>query len=178
VQSGGGPISEADMAAALEAVGGRSYAAEIAQWVHSTDELPLADLLRAHGVAALEDPSQPAQALGLRVAEANGSVQVKVVLRGGAAEKAGFSAHDEWIGIEVPAAGKKGQQRPAQAWRIAKLEDLALYLGDTSRFTALVARDRKLLRLPLVRPEGSTTWRLFLHDAARVTAWLAPSARR
>lgn len=178
VQSGGGPISEANMAAALEAVGGRSYAAEIAQWVHSTDELPLADLLRAHGVAALEDPSQPAQALGLRVAEANGSVQVKVVLRGGAAEKAGFSANDEWIGIEVPAAGKKGQQRPAQAWRIAKLDDLALYLGDTSRFTALVARDRKLLRLPLVRPEGSTTWRLFLHDAAKVTAWLAPSARR
>ncbi|RST46680.1 M61 family metallopeptidase [Variovorax sp. DXTD-1] len=177
MQSGGGPISEADMAAALEAVGGRSYAAEIAQWVHSTDELPLSDLLRAHGVAALEDPSQPAQALGLRVAEANGSVQVKVVLRGGAAEKAGFSANDEWIGIELPAAGKKGQQRPAQAWRITKLDDLALYLGDATRFTALVARDRKLLRLPLVRPEGATTWRLFLHDAAKVAAWLAPVRR-
>jgi predicted metalloprotease with PDZ domain len=178
VQSGGGPISEADMAAALEAVGGRSYSAEIAQWVHSTDELPLSDLLRAHGVAALDDPSQPAQALGLRVAEANGSVQVKVVLRGGAAEKAGFSANDEWIGIEMPAAGKKGQQRPAQAWRITRLDDLALYLGDATRFTALVARDRKLLRLPLVRPEGATTWRLFLHDAAKVAAWLAPDVRR
>ncbi|MEJ1170293.1 M61 family metallopeptidase [Variovorax sp. CCNWLW235] len=178
VQSGGGPISEADLAAALEAVGGRSYAAEIAQWVHSTDELPLSDLLRAHGVAALDDPSQPAQALGLRVAEANGSVQVKVVLRGGAAEKAGFSANDEWIGIEMPAVGKKAQQRPAQAWRITKLDDLALYLGDATRFTALVARDRKLLRLPLVRPEGATTWRLFLHDAAKVAAWLAPDPRR
>jgi predicted metalloprotease with PDZ domain len=177
VQSGGGPISEADFAAALEAVGGRSYAAELAQWVHSTDELPLSDLLRAHGVAALDDPSQPAQALGLRVAEANGSVQVKVVLRGGAAEKAGFSANDEWIGIELPAVGKKGQQRPEQAWRITKLEDLALYLGDATRFTALVARDRKLLRLPLVRPEGATTWRLFLHDAAKVAAWLAPARR-
>jgi hypothetical protein len=159
-------------------VGGRSYADELAQWVHSTDELPLAELLRAHGVAALEDPSQPAQALGLRVAEANGSVQVKVVLRGGAAEKAGFSAHDEWIGVELPAVGKKGQQRPAQAWRIAKLDDLALYLGDAARCTALVARDRKLLRLPLVRPEGATTWRLFLHDAAKVAGWLMPGARR
>jgi predicted metalloprotease with PDZ domain len=178
VQSRGGPISEADVAAALEAVGGRSFAPEIAQWVHATDELPLADLLRTHGVAALEDPSQQAQVLGLRVTEANGSVHVKVVLRGGAAEKAGFSANDEWIGIELPAVGKKGQQRPAQAWRIAKLDDLALYLGDATRFTALVARDRKLLRLPLVRPEGSTTWRLFLHDAAKVTAWLAPGARR
>jgi len=100
-----------------------------------------------------------------------------VVLRGGAAEKAGFSANDEWIGIELPAVGKKGQ-RPAQAWRITKLDDLALYLGDATRFTALVARDRKLLRLPLVRPEGATTWRLFLHDAAKVAAWLAPDARR
>jgi predicted metalloprotease with PDZ domain len=171
----GGPISEADIAAALEAVGGRSYAAELAQWVHATDELPLAQLLRAHGVAALDDPSQPAQALGLRVAESNGSVQIKVVLRGGAAEKAGFSANDEWIGIELPAAGRKGQ---AHAWRITKLDDLALYLGDATRCTAIVARDRKLLRLPLALPAGATTWRLFAHDAAKVADWLTAGARR
>jgi predicted metalloprotease with PDZ domain len=171
--SSGGPISEADIAAALEAVSGRSYTAELARWVHSTEELPLAQLLRAHGVATLEDPSQQAQALGLRVAEANGSVQVKVVLRGGAAEKAGFSANDEWIGIELPAAGKKGQQQAAQAWRIAKLDDLALYLGDATKCTAIVARDRKLIRLPLVLPVGVTTWRLFSHDATKVAGWLA-----
>ena len=171
--SEGGPISEQDIAAALEAVGGRSYKAELARWVHSTEELPLALLLRSHGVATLEDPSQPAQALGLRVTEANGGVQVKVVLRGGAAEKAGFSANDEWIGIELPASGRKSQQRPAQAWRIAKLDDLALYLGDATKCTAIVARDRKLIRLPLVLPTGATTWRLFSHDAAKVTGWLA-----
>jgi predicted metalloprotease with PDZ domain len=172
-KSEGGPISEDDIAAALEAVGGRSYALELARWVHSTEELPLSQLLRVHGVATLEDPSQPAQALGLRVAEANGGVQVKVVLRGGAAEKAGFSANDEWIGVELPAAGKKGQQRPAQAWRIAKLDDLALYLGETTKCTAIVARDRKLIRLPLVLPTGATTWRLFSHDAGKLTNWLA-----
>ena len=169
----GGPISEADIAAALEAVGGRSYAPELARWVHSTEELPLSQLLRAHGVATLEDPSQQAQVLGLRVAETGGSVQVKVVLRGGAAEKAGFAAHDEWIGIELPASGKKGAQRPAQAWRIAKLDELALYLGDANKCTALVARDRRLIRLPLVLPAGVVTWRLFLHDATKVAGWLA-----
>ena len=172
-KSNGGPISEDDIAAALEAVGGRSYALELARWVHSTEELPLSQLLRVHGIATLEDPSQPAQALGLRVAEANGGVQVKVVLRGGAAEKAGFCANDEWIGVELPAAGRKGQQRPAQAWRIAKLDDLALYLGDAAKCTAIVARDRKLIRLPLVLPTGATTWRLFSHDAGKVTNWLA-----
>ncbi|MDM0105194.1 peptidase M61 [Variovorax sp. J22R24] len=168
-KSEGGPIDEADFAAALEAVSGRSFAKEIATWVHSTDELPLSDLLRAHGVAALDDPAQRAQELGLRVAEAGGSVQVKVVLRGGAAEQAGFSANDEWIGIELPAA--KG--RPAQGWRLARLDDLALYLGPLKKATALVARDRRLLRLPLTLPTGVTTWRLFAQDPAKLAKWLS-----
>ncbi|MDM0012334.1 peptidase M61 [Variovorax sp. J22P168] len=169
-QTGGGPITEADFAAALEAVGGRSYARELASWVHSTEELPLSGLLRAHGVAALDDPAQRAQELGLRVTETGGSVQVKVVLRGGAAEQAGFAANDEWIGIELPAA--KG--RTAQGWRLTRLDDLALYLGPLRRATALVARDRRLLRLPLVLPAGVTTWRLFAQDAAKMAAWLQP----
>ena len=169
-QTDGGPIAESDVAAALETVGGRSYAAELARWVHTTDELPLADLLRAHGVAALDDPAQRAQELGLRVTETGGSIQVKVVLRGGAAEKAGFSANDEWIGIELPAA--KG--RPAQGWRLTRLDDLALYLGPLRKATALVARDRRLLRLPLTLPAGVTTWRLFAQDPARMAAWLHP----
>jgi len=169
-QTDGGPIAESDVAAALETVGGRSYAAELARWVHTTDELPLADLLRAHGVAALDDPAQRAQELGLRVTETGGSIQVKVVLRGGAAEQAGFSANDEWIGIELPAA--KG--RPAQGWRLTRLDDLALYLGPLRKATALVARDRRLLRLPLTLPAGVTTWRLFAQDPARMAAWLHP----
>jgi predicted metalloprotease with PDZ domain len=168
--SGGGPIAEADFAAALEAIGGRSFADEIASWVHSTAELPLAGLLRAHGVAALDDPAQRAQELGMRVAETGGGVQVKVVLRGGAAEQAGFSANDEWIGIELPAA--KG--RPAQGWRLAKLDDLALYLGPVRKATALVARDRRLLRLPLTLPTGVTTWRLFAQDPVKLAFWLKP----
>ncbi len=170
-RSEGGPIAETDLAQALQAVGGRSYAKEIASWVHSTDELPLSDLLRAHGVATLDDPAQRAQELGLRVAEANGSVQVKVVLRGGAAEHAGLAANDEWIGIELPPA-RRGQ--PAQAWRIAKLDDLALYLGPHRKMTAIIARDRRLLRLPLTLPEGLTTWRLFAKDPALLARWLAP----
>ena len=169
-KSSGGPISEADIADALEAVGGRSFANELARWVHATGELPLSDLLRAHGVAALDDPAQRAQELGLRVAETGGSVQVKVVLRGGAAEQAGFSANDEWLGIELPAS--KG--RPAQGWRLARLDDLALYLGPLRKATALVARDRRLLRLPITLPNSVTTWRLFAQDPAKMSAWLQP----
>ena len=49
-ESDGGPIDEGDIAAALEAVGGRSYAGELAAWVHGTGELPLAELLPRFGV--------------------------------------------------------------------------------------------------------------------------------
>ena len=41
----GGPINEAQIAAALQQVGGRSFAGELAAWVHGTDDLPLQPLL-------------------------------------------------------------------------------------------------------------------------------------
>ncbi|MBU1358392.1 MAG: peptidase M61 [Gammaproteobacteria bacterium] len=167
-QSGGGPIDERAIAEALAAVGGRSFDKEIAAWVHSTAELPLSELLRAHGVAALDDPAQRAQQLGLRVTEADGSIRIKMVLRDSVAERAGLAANDEWVGIELPAA--KG--RAAEAWRLSRLDDLALYLGAQKKFVALVARDRRLLRLPLALPASASTWRLFAHDPARISRWL------
>ncbi|MFT4268307.1 MAG: peptidase M61 [Xenophilus sp.] len=167
-RSEGGPVDEAGIAAALAAVGGRSFTPELRRWVHGTGELPLAELLAAHGVAVHADPAQRAQALGLRVEEKNGSVLVKVVLRGGAAEQAGFAANDEWLGIGLP--GGPGQDR--EAWRIARLDDLPLYLGEAEKCTALVARDRRLLRLPLAIPPAQTTLRLAPKDAALLRGWL------
>jgi predicted metalloprotease with PDZ domain len=88
------------------------------------------------------------------------------VLRGGAAEMAGLAANDEWLGVEVAGNG----------WRLAKLDDLPLYAGDHRKITALVARDRRLLRLELNLPAAVTTWRLVLRDAARAQPWLAAHA--
>ena len=163
----GGPMSEADLLDVLQLLAGRSLAPELAQWVHSTDTLPLQPLLERHGVAVHADPSHMAQRLGLRVAE-TGNIVVKTVLRGGAAEKAGFCAGDEWLGVELP-----GER---EGWRLQKLDDLALYAGSQLRMTALVSRDKRLLRLPLVLPEGVTTWRLAARDAAALTAWLGAKA--
>ena len=163
----GGPMSEADLLDVLQLLAGRSLSPELAQWVHSTDTLPLQPLLERHGVAIHADPSHMAQRLGLRVAE-TGNIVVKTVLRGGAAEKAGFCAGDEWLGVELP-----GER---EGWRLQKLDDLALYAGSQLRMTALVSRDKRLLRLPLVLPEGVTTWRLAARDAAALTAWLGAKA--
>ncbi len=172
----GGPMAETDLAQVLSELGGRSFHGELATWVHGTGELPLRNVLTAQGVAVHEDPAQLAQRLGLRVAEANGSVQVKVVLRGGAAETAGMAAGDEWLGLELPSP--KPAKTPASGWRLTKLDDLLLYAGGHTELTALVARDRRLLRLPLTLPSAThvTTWRLAVQDNARLNAWLDPSA--
>ncbi len=172
----GGPMQESDLSAALLAVSGRSFDAELAAWVHGKAELPLQPLLEQHGVSVLEDPAQLAQRLGLRVSE-SGGITVKAVLRGGAAERAGFAAGDEWLGIELmPPAGAKTKAAPNAGWRLNRLEDLLLYAGQASPLQALVARDKRLLRLRLSLPPQVTTWRLSVQDTSRVNNWLQPTA--
>ena len=166
----GGPMSEADVLAVLEQVAGRSYAEELAQWVHGTQELPLAELLAAHGVRLQAEPPQPAQRLGLRVQE-NHSIQIKAVLRGGLGERAGFMAGDEWLGIELESGA---------GWRLTRLEDIAFYAGEARQLTALVARDQQLLRLPLGLVEAQDALAanvgLAVDDAALAKSWLRDQA--
>ncbi len=156
-------MTEADRAATLKALSGRACTRELAAWVHGTRELPLEPLLTARGIQVHHDPAPLQQRLGLRTADSGGSVQVKTVLRGGAAEQAGLAAGDEWLGVEV--AG--------QGWRLARLDDLPLYAGNLRKVTALVARDRRLLRLELAMPPASTVWRLALRDEELARPWLA-----
>jgi len=158
-------MTEADFAAVLKELGGRAFTREIAAWVHGTRELPLEELLQPHGIVVLEEPAQLQQRLGLRATETSG-IQIKTVLRGGAAEQAGFAASDEWVGVEIAGTG----------WRLSKLDDLTLYAGSHRKVTALVARDKRLLRLELNLPAAVTTWRLVLHDAPRAQPWLAANA--
>jgi len=153
-----GPMREQDVLDELQAVTGRSWKKELQAWVHSTAELPLARLLEAQGIRIHAEPGNFAQHLGLRHQDANGSVQVKAVLRGSAAEKAGLAAGDEWLGLEVGARGRLGKTVPS--WRVNKLADVPELLGKERKALALVSRDKQLLRLPLVVPQQSTVWRL------------------
>ena len=164
----GGPMSEADLLAELEAQTGRHWTKELKAWVHGTQELPLKTLLSSHGVVVHEDPPQMAQRLGLRVAEAQGVVQIKAVLRGGAAEKAGMAAGDEWWAV----ASAKAK---SQTWRLKKLEDLTLLLGNEKKAIATITRDQKVFALTLTMPSDVHTWRLSQTSTshnARTSAWL------
>ena len=149
-----GPMREQDLLEELQAHTGRSWQAEIQAWVHSTTDLPLRELLTAQGVVLDAETSTMAQRLGLRVSEAGGSVQIKGVLRGSAAETAGLAAGDEWLGLEVGAKGQGG------SWRLHKLDDLPALLGREQKLMALVSRDKRLLRLLLKVPAQASGWKL------------------
>jgi predicted metalloprotease with PDZ domain len=152
-----GPMSERDFAAVLEELSGRSFSKELKAWVHGVGELPVRDLLTNHGVIVTDEPAQLQQRLGLRVAETSG-ISVKVVLSGSVAEKAGFAAGDEWLGISVGSGSK------AQSWRIHKLDDLVSYIAEhptkNQKVIAIVARDKRLVHLSLNWPAQSAerTW--------------------
>ena len=162
----GGPMTERDLLAVLTHLSGRSFAPELAHWVHGTKDLPIETLLKSHGIRVHQEPDQVAQQLGLRVKESNG-LFIQNVLRGGAAEMAGFASGDEWIAVQSTGGNAD------EGWRLQTLDDFTLYAGNAKTVTALVSRDKRLLPLTLNLPNPSQAVRLAVHDGALVDAWLS-----
>jgi predicted metalloprotease with PDZ domain len=167
-RSEGGPITEADVAEVLKKVGRRSFADELAQWVHGTDDLPLRALLERLGIDWSEDATTLAQRLGVRVSEsALTGVKVSHVLRGGAAEQAGLSSGDELIAV--------------RGWRLRRLEDAMRLLHPGQPAALLAARDQRLVELTLTLPTETAPGAVVLKPAVKPTkaaqalqeAWLA-----
>ncbi len=138
-RSGGGPIGEADIVQAVEQVAGRSMAAELQAWVHGTDDLPLQSLLLQFGVGWTAQAATLAQRLGLRVSEsALTGARVSHVLRGGAAERAGFAAGDELMALD--------------GWRLRRLDDAQRLLAAGQRGSWWVSRDQRVVELTMAWP--------------------------
>ena len=142
-RSVGGPIDEADIVAELRRAAGDAAADALADqfhaWVHGTDELPLAELLRAFGVQWQAQPATLAQQLAIRVSEsALTGIRVSHVLRGGAGERAGLSPGDEVLALD--------------AWRLRRLDDAQRLLAVGRTASLLVSRDQRLLTLSLEVP--------------------------
>ncbi|SHE87535.1 Predicted metalloprotease, contains C-terminal PDZ domain [Lampropedia hyalina DSM 16112] len=172
--SAAGPMDQQDVLDALERVGGRSFQPEIDTWVHSTQPLPLQPLLTQHGVELGGKEPSWAQRLGLLVTEQPGAgISIRRILRGGLAEAAGLAVHDEWLGIEV--AG--------QGWRIRKLDELGLYLSaQAAEFAALVARDGRMLRIPVLLGQSTETAQsgeaqCLIREQDALNAWLGRVAQ-
>ncbi len=137
--SHGGPITRADIALALRAVGRRSFDKELAAWVDGVDELPLQALLKPFGVDWQVQAATLAQRLGVRVNEsALTGIKVTHVLRGGAAQAAGLAAGDEVLALA--------------SWRLRRLDDAMRVLEPGETAPLMVARDQRILLLELTLP--------------------------
>jgi len=164
-RSNGGPISEADIAAALAHVGGRSYAKELKAWVHGTDDLPWRALLAKFGVAWSQQAPSVAQRLGVRASEsALTGIKLSNVLRGGAAEAAGLSAGDEVVAVD--------------GWRVRRLDDLTRLIDAKRPSQLLVTRDQRMLTLALTLPAAPDSGAVSLTAAPADKTPQAASALR
>ncbi|MCK6424243.1 MAG: peptidase M61 [Burkholderiaceae bacterium] len=162
----GGPIDEAHIAAALREVGRRDFAAELAAWVHGTEELPLQGLLEAMGLRWSRKPPTLAQRLGARSKDGPGGPVLEAVMNGGVAEAAGLAAGDELLALD--------------GWRLAKIDDLLLYgafdPAGSRALPLLVSRDRRVLTLALPPGPGAAEGAVAL--AAQPKAGAAERRRR
>jgi predicted metalloprotease with PDZ domain len=143
-RSSGGAITEADILSAIQQVAGRSLAAEFQAWVHGTDDLPLAALLKTVGIDFKPQAATMAQRLGLRVSESalTGS-RVTHVLRGGVGEQAGLSAGDELLALD--------------GWRLRRLDDALRLVQPGKSKLMLVSRDQRVLELKLSLPKAAAS---------------------
>ena len=154
-RSGGGPIGEDDIRAALKEVGGRALDEELRAFVHGTGELPLPSLLERFGVEWQAQPPTLAQRLGVRVSESPlTGIKVTHVLRGGPGEQAGLATGDELIAVDD--------------WRVRRLDDALRVLQPDAPARLLLSRDQRLLSLALTLPK---------EDPASGAVALAPDAK-
>jgi predicted metalloprotease with PDZ domain len=163
-----GAITEADIAAVLTEVAGRSMDDALHDAVHGTGELPLAELLPAFGVQLRSERAGFAASLGLRLAEGPVSgVQVRSVMVGSAGAAAGLAAGDELLAVD--------------GWRIRRLDDALAWVAPVEPFELMLVRDQRVLTRT-VRPDAKSplaaTVALLLQDkpgrgvVARRRAWI------
>jgi predicted metalloprotease with PDZ domain len=164
--SEGGPISQKQILEAVRALGGRRIADDLSEWVHGTDDLPLAPLLERFGLAWRDDAASGlANELGLKLSEGPISgVQVKSVLRGSAAERAGLSPGDELIAVD--------------GWRIRRLDDAQAWARPGQAFELLLIRDQRVLTLPVEPPPPGSSLRAPVLVPADKAAKNAAALRR
>ena len=154
-RSEGGPIGEHEFAQVLNELSGYSWKREIKNWVHGITDPPFEELLLENGIQVLKAPDPLQLQLGIRTDDSKSYVHIKHVLNKGVAQRSGFAPGDEWIGVELSDTvrhlkkSRKSNQFQSKSWRLSKLDDLWLLLGETKKFVALVGRDQRIIRLPI-----------------------------
>ncbi len=138
------PLSEHDFSRILTELTGLDWSQQLREWVHETCDLPLHELLSAHGLRMGHSTATLAQRLGLGVRKTPSGMSVHNVLNHSAAEQASLAPGDDIVAVVTPDGG----------WRLQDLEDLSLYIDPDQPFTLLTSRDGRLRQVQvLVAPD-------------------------
>lgn len=103
-------LDESELAPLIEEVTGVDVSEEIRQWVYCAEDVPLDALLARSGYEMTWTSSDELPSLDLTLKTQDGQFIVRNVLEGGAAHRAGISAHDKLIALaDIELAGDNSQ---------------------------------------------------------------------
>ncbi len=125
-------VAEDELPALVREVSGLDLRRMFARHVDGCAELPLRRLLAAFGVRWRHDPAEALSALGLRVDDAQGWVQVRQVLTDSWAQRAGLAPGDLLLAIDDERASieairrRHARSRAGEVWRVHVMRDARL----------------------------------------------------
>lgn len=154
----GGAVTEDLIFDTVAAQGGAALRDQLHQWVHGRGDLPLEPALAAAGVEVTREATSFSTGLGLKLSEGPVSgIQVKSVLAGGPAARAGLSAGDELLAVD--------------GWRMRRLDEANQWVVSGQPFELTLVRQQRLRTLRVVpQPELGFGRQVALAPAAQPAA--------
>jgi predicted metalloprotease with PDZ domain len=118
----------------------------VARHVDGTEDVPLADMLPQHGILLSVNPASELPALGARAARQGEDWRLATVYEGGAAHRAGLSAHDVLVAIDgLRVSGTAGLDPHLARHQVGDLVDVHAFRRDELRhFRVQLAADDAL----------------------------------
>ena len=134
---------------------GQDWTERLSHLIHTTDELPLAELLPNFGLS-FEIQTQESRPFGLKTIEKPEGVLIQQAWRDGTGAQAGLSAHDVIIAID----GLKATQKRLSELTSQKVEILAFRRDELLTFTVQA------------QAQPQHTVKLTPHDEQKLKEWL------
>ena len=124
-------IGETEMPELIREATGVDVRDFLARHVDGTEDVPLADLLPAQGIAMMLKPASDLPAMGVRAARQGEDWRLATVYEGGAAHRAGLSAHDVLVAIDgLRVSGSAGLEPHMARHQVGDIVDVHAFRRD------------------------------------------------
>jgi predicted metalloprotease with PDZ domain len=124
-------LDEAGMPALIQEATGVDVTDFLARHVDGTEDVPLAELLQTQGITLTVTPASALPAMGVRAARQGEEWRLATVYEGGAAHRAGLSAHDVLVAVDgLRVSGSAGLDPHLARHRIGDVVDVHVFRRD------------------------------------------------